>query len=140
MNYDQDYLPDLFTGTYLNDLLEAQRTKEFVLTNGSISLQTFQDAKNPQWVISFGGGIPKLRVKPAIGAVLRQAFGPDSKNWIGKRIALSVEPIEWEDHETREMKSGFAIRVRAVADEEPASQPPPSFNSLDDDIPFGRRD
>jgi hypothetical protein len=140
MNYDQDYLPEHLNGTFLNDLLEAQGTKELVLTIGSISHETFNDSKNPQWVLSFGGGISKLRVKPAIGAVLRQAFGPDSKNWIGKRIALSVELKEWEDRTTGEKKSGLVINGRPVGDNEQASQPSRLLDTLDDDIPFGRLD
>jgi hypothetical protein len=136
MNYDHDYVPDIFSGIYLKDQLTAAGTEELVLQIGSLALQTFNDAKNPQWVASFGAGIPKLRIKPAIGGPLRLAFGPDSKTWIGKRIALSVEPIEWEDHITHEMKSGFAIKARPLADDEPVSMPSPATALLDDDIPF----
>ncbi|TCM62269.1 hypothetical protein [Rhizobium sp. BK068] len=136
MNYDHDYIPEIFTGIYLNDQLTASGTKEILLQIGSLALQTFNDAKSPQWVASFGAGIPKLRIKPAIGGPLRQAFGPDSKNWIGKRIALSVEPIEWEDQTTHEMKSGFAIKARPVADDEEASVQSLPNVTLDDDIPF----
>ena len=140
MNYDEDYVPEHLNGTFLNDLLEAQGTKELALIIGSISPEMFNDSKNPQWVLSFGGGIPKLRVKPSIGAVLRQAFGPDSKNWIGKRIALSVELREWEDRATGEKKSGLVIKVRPAGDNEPASQLRRIFDTLDNDIPFGRSD
>jgi hypothetical protein len=114
MNYDEDYLPEYFSGTYLNDQLDAEGKKELILTIASVATETFNDAKNPQWLASFGAGMPKLRIKPAIGAALRQGFGPDSKNWIGKRIGLSVEPKEWEDRATGEMKSELGI-VRLTA-------------------------
>lgn len=137
MDFDTYYSPDHYTGNYLKDLFDAEGTKELVLKIASIDAEAFSDAKNPQWVLSFGAGIPKLRIKPAIGRALRQSLGPKSADWIGKCIALSVEPIEWEDSSTGEKKSGSTIKARSVGDGEAASLPtPPRNDSLDDDIPF----
>jgi hypothetical protein len=133
MNYDHDYLPPYFSGNFLNDQLEAEKIKELILTIASITTETFNDTKDRQWVASFGAGMPKLRIKPPIGKPLRQAFGPDSGNWIGKHIGLSVEPIEWEERATGEKKSGFTIKARSVGGDEPTGLPRPP---LDDDIPF----
>ena len=55
--------------------------------------QNFDDPPVPQWVMSFGGVEPELRVKPGVGRPLFEAFGNQSSKWIGRQIARVPDSV-----------------------------------------------
>lgn len=132
LNFTDDYGSDLFSGQRLHDRLVREGKTELILKITGVRRQTFRDAENPEWVLSFGMNEDELRLKKQMGRLLATAFGPDGNAWVGKEIALSAEFINWKTKEGEAME-GYSIRVRPVSITRGA---PPLKHHIDDEIPF----
>ena len=111
LKYTDTYAAGLFTGAGLHDRLRQESKTELLLTITAIRTENFNDAKQPQWVVSFGADEQELRIKPAVGKPLFEAFGNSSKGWIGKQIVLAPEWIEWTGQDGKDME-GYTLRAK----------------------------
>jgi hypothetical protein len=95
------------------------------------------DSGQQKWVLYFREEAKGLAMSITTIRVLEAAFGDDSDHWIGNKVKVYVDPnVSFGG----KIVGGLRIRTPKRAPVAPkvpiATEPPPSSEEFDDDIPF----
>jgi hypothetical protein len=125
-------LSELFPSRFIS--AETLGDKRPAVTIKRVTLEQVDDDGPQRPVIYFENKDSGLVLNKTNGAVLGDLFGQDTNAWLGQRVQLYVETVQFKGAPTK------GVRLRAVPVQAVAPPPPPPPASLgdllDDDIPF----